>query len=88
MLGVGMHGCNSISTLFVNVKLGSMGGVIDSRVGISLKNSSHLAAIKKAQAELSDIGRMFAYLYSMSYNVLSANVFFCSKNNLFHVDNR
>ena len=34
------------------------------------------------------MGRMFAYLYSMSYSVLSADIFLCLENNLFHVDNR
>ena len=47
-----MHGCNSVSALFVNAEVDSMGGVVDGGDGIGLKTSPCRAAIEKAQAEL------------------------------------
>ncbi|XP_022758657.1 chromatin modification-related protein EAF1 B-like isoform X2 [Durio zibethinus] len=47
-----MHGCNSGSALLVNAEVDSMGGVVDSGVGIGVKTSPRRAAIEKAQAEL------------------------------------
>ncbi|KAJ7950438.1 chromatin modification-related protein EAF1 B-like [Quillaja saponaria] len=47
-----MHGCNSGSAILVNAEVDSMGGVVDSRVGIGLKTSPRRAAIEKAQVEL------------------------------------
>lgn len=48
----GMHGFSSGSSLLVNTEVDSMGGIVDSGVGISTETSPRQAAIVKAQVDL------------------------------------
>lgn len=47
-----MHGFSSASALLVNAEVDSMGGVVESRVGVGNKTSRRCVVIEKVQAEL------------------------------------
>ncbi|CAI9774425.1 unnamed protein product [Fraxinus pennsylvanica] len=47
-----MHGFSSAPALLVNTEVDSMGGVVESRVGVGDKNSPRCVVIEKVQAEL------------------------------------